>query len=601
MDFAAQVKAIRKTGQVHSQWYLDAYPDVARLGMEPAEHYLKYGAAMGRNPGKNFDTRFYLERYPDVAETGMNPLLHYARFGEREGRDCKGSDLEKDMARLNHYLWGGGPAERLVASIEEIADNPEAPAKVRLTAARKLAIWHAFQGDLPAALSRIAALPDITPEQVNEKSYLVTRAFLHLSDNDQIAARAALLQFLGTAAGQDDADALLALANTGASDADRLATINRVYSNAGLARLRLSDPAQPLALGNVTGDAVPPCAADHGLVSVIMPIFNAAETLETAIRSLCEQSYRNIEIVAVDDCSSDESFLLLQRLAAADPRIRFVRQEENGGAYPARNRGLKLARGDFVTTHDADDWSHPQKIETQLRALVSSKASGVVAHWVRVKPDLTVTTNWRVSSEALHWSHSSFLARKALFDELGPWDNVRISADTELIWRMQAAHGWHSLKKVMPHAPLALALDDETSLTRTKQTHVSTIYYGLRRFYREIAQYWHRQPGGLSPENHARRLKMVPEEMFGKVEEQVSLHLVLRGDCSDPQVVAQMASIIEDPAREGQRFGLDHRPNLDRTPKRFCNGFFKLLEREDVRLIVPGTPIRASEEIDLNG
>ncbi len=600
MDFTDQITKLRRTGHVHRQWYLDTYPDVARLGMEPAEHYLKYGAAMGRNPGKNFDTRYYLERYPDVAETGMNPLLHYACYGKKEGRDCQGSTLEKDLARLDHYLWGGGPADELVTAIEQIADNPETPQKLRFDATQKLAVWHDFQNDPAAALARIATTPQVAPDMVHKKSYLVMSAFLHLQNGDRTAAHQALTRFLDTAAGRDNPDALLALTNTCGEDATRLATFNRVYVNAGLAPLRLRDPARPLTIDNVTGDAVPPCPADHGLVSVIMPIYQAEDSVETAIRSLCEQSYRNIEIVAVDDCSTDDTFSMLERMAAADPRIRPVRQDVNAGAYPARNRGLQLARGAFITTHDADDWSHPQKIETQIAALQAGNAKGVVAHWIRVRQDLGVTTNWRLTSELLHWSHSSFLARKALFDELGPWDNVRISADTEMIWRMQAAHGAGALEKVMPDAPLALALDDDSSLTRTKQSHVSTVYYGLRRFYREIAQHWHRRPDGLAPESHAKRLDMVPQEMFRKVEETVPLDLVLRGDCTDPNVVEKMQRHLQDPARTGQRIGIDHRPDITRAPASFAPGFFELLARPGICPVVPGTPIAAAEETDIH-
>ncbi|WP_156824290.1 hypothetical protein [Salinimonas chungwhensis] len=67
-------------------WYLQSYPDVAESGMDPAEHYLCFGAAEGRAPGPMFDSNWYLSRYPDVAESGINPLLHYVKFGLLEGR-----------------------------------------------------------------------------------------------------------------------------------------------------------------------------------------------------------------------------------------------------------------------------------------------------------------------------------------------------------------------------------------------------------------------------------------------------------------------------------------------------------------------------------
>src|SRR5690554_1870513 len=70
MDSTEQLKIIKNSRHLHRKWYRTTYPDVAELGMDPAEHYLRYGATMGRNPGKVFDTQFYLETYPDVAESG---------------------------------------------------------------------------------------------------------------------------------------------------------------------------------------------------------------------------------------------------------------------------------------------------------------------------------------------------------------------------------------------------------------------------------------------------------------------------------------------------------------------------------------------------
>ena len=97
----------------------------------------------------------------------------------------------------------------------------------------------------------------------------------------------------------------------------------------------------------------------------------------------------------------------------------------------ARNYGLALAVGDFVTTHDSDDWSHPQKIEAQVAYLKKhEQVMGCVVHWVRAEPNLQFTQNWRPEGSLTHWSHSSFMFRKQVPQELGGWDLVRIGADT---------------------------------------------------------------------------------------------------------------------------------------------------------------------------
>ena len=85
-------------------WYLQRYPDVAEAKINPAEHYLKFGANEGRMPGPLFDGDWYLKRYPDVAQSGINPLLHFIKFGQLEGRSASPKLLADNSTRegLSH-------------------------------------------------------------------------------------------------------------------------------------------------------------------------------------------------------------------------------------------------------------------------------------------------------------------------------------------------------------------------------------------------------------------------------------------------------------------------------------------------------------------
>lgn len=80
-------------------WYLQRYPDVAEAKINPAEHYLKFGASEGRMPGPLFDGDWYLKRYPDVAQSGINPLLHFIKFGQLEGRSASPKLLADNSTR----------------------------------------------------------------------------------------------------------------------------------------------------------------------------------------------------------------------------------------------------------------------------------------------------------------------------------------------------------------------------------------------------------------------------------------------------------------------------------------------------------------------
>lgn len=90
------------------------------------------------------------------------------------------------------------------------------------------------------------------------------------------------------------------------------------------------------------------------LISVIVPVYNIKEYLPRCVRSVCDQTYENLEILLVDDGSTDGSGALCEKLAAEDPRIR-VLHKENGGSSSARNLGLDHAKGSYIGFVDSDD------------------------------------------------------------------------------------------------------------------------------------------------------------------------------------------------------------------------------------------------------
>lgn len=104
------------------------------------------------------------------------------------------------------------------------------------------------------------------------------------------------------------------------------------------------------------------------LISVIIPAYNAEAWIDETLRSVRSQTHANIEIVVVDDGSRDATVEIVHRHAAADPRVRIIRQE-NGGVAAARNRGIAETSGPFIAPVDADDLWAPTKLEEQLRLM----------------------------------------------------------------------------------------------------------------------------------------------------------------------------------------------------------------------------------------
>lgn len=105
-------------------------------------------------------------------------------------------------------------------------------------------------------------------------------------------------------------------------------------------------------------------------VSVIIPCFNAARFVGKTIESVLAQTYSNLELIVVDDKSTDESAAIVESYGQVDARVRLIRMPINAGAPAApRNAGVVAAQGEWVAFLDADDLWHPRKLESQMQAL----------------------------------------------------------------------------------------------------------------------------------------------------------------------------------------------------------------------------------------
>lgn len=109
------------------------------------------------------------------------------------------------------------------------------------------------------------------------------------------------------------------------------------------------------------------------LISVIVPVYNAEKYIEKCVASIRAQTYRNLEIILVDDGSCDRSGELCEAFALEDSRI-VVIHKENGGVGPARNAALDAMHGDYVGFVDADDWIDPEMYEVLLQRMIAENA-----------------------------------------------------------------------------------------------------------------------------------------------------------------------------------------------------------------------------------
>lgn len=124
------------------------------------------------------------------------------------------------------------------------------------------------------------------------------------------------------------------------------------------------------------------------LVSIIVPVYNTGEYLIPCLQSLCDQTYKNLEIILVDDGSTDGSGAVCDEFARRDDRIKVIHQK-NAGVSTARNAGVKMAMGMFLTFVDSDDLLVPCALETAMRYLLDNDADMVTYGWQKLCSDAT--------------------------------------------------------------------------------------------------------------------------------------------------------------------------------------------------------------------
>ena len=202
--------------------------------------------------------------------------------------------------------------------------------------------------------------------------------------------------------------------------------------------------------------AAPPLGAFPGkcstmsCVSVIVPAYNAAAHIRHSLRSACEQSYEELEIIVVDDGSTDNTGEIIRN---EFPEVHYIRQA-NGGVSVARNTGIQAAKGDFLAFLDADDIWHPQKAEAQVRlferypAAVLSRT--VVLHGRRPQDFLVplfhhshdlprhhIDRDFSISFRTPFFATSTVMVRRAAALEAGGFSpSLRVAEDVDFFLRV---------------------------------------------------------------------------------------------------------------------------------------------------------------------
>ena len=255
-------------------------------------------------------------------------------------------------------------------------------------------------------------------------------------------------------------------------------------------------------------------------VSVLMPVYNASRYVREAVESVLAQSHDALELIAIDDASSDGSYELLQELAARDPRVRVFRQARNQGIVAARNRAFReaSASAEFCAILDADDVCEPDRLALQvefLRAhpehalvgghtLIINEASQVIG--IRRYP----TDYARICKTITRYNpiaQPAVMLRRSLLPSAEPYDTAYPRCQDYALWlQLAAAHPIANLDRAILRYRVSQTQGKRTQLRKTLALTI------------ELQRKWLLHPRFLNPFNIAyvaaeHALLLMPESL----------------------------------------------------------------------------------------
>ncbi|HJR52860.1 MAG TPA: glycosyltransferase family A protein [Gemmatimonadota bacterium] len=274
-----------------------------------------------------------------------------------------------------------------------------------------------------------------------------------------------------------------------------------------------------------------------GLVTTIVPVHNRPAMLAAAVESVLAQAYRPLEVLVVDDGSTDDTPAVAHALSARHPEAVRVLHIPNGGPGVAREAGRRSARGEFLQYLDSDDVVLPGKFERQVEALREDPECGVSYGRTRYVDGAGTGTDcaWRRTGERIEWMFPSFLAgrwwgtstplyRRSVTDLVGPWTSLWNEEDWEYDCRVAAlgrrlAYVPHFVSEQRGHSADRLSRDgssDPAKLRDRAAAHALILGHAesagieprveeMRRFARELFLL-SRQCGAAGLEHEARHL-----------------------------------------------------------------------------------------------
>ena len=497
------------------------------------------------------------------------------------------------------HLYDLGFTSRALADLEQLRSDTD-DSYIQRAIAWELALWYANQSTADGARQALENLEvvingETNPDQLRRAAIIQAECYERL---DLITEGKKVIDNQLTLAKHPDL--YLARANLAETIAERTMWINKVFALYDLQPISFTASDKDVVTYDDLATEEPTNSFTDGpKVSIILPAYNSETGIRIAIESILTQTWKNIELLIVDDCSTDRTKEVIQSYMEDDSRIRLFSTPQNSGPYVARNIALQNATGEYVTVNDADDWSHAEKIATQVQHLIDNP--DVIANTsehARLTEELKLYRRGTPGTYIFPNMSSLMFRRKPVVEKLGYWDSVRFAADGEFKRRLLNVFGKQRVIDLST-GPLSLPRQSLSSLTGSSAFGYSGFFMGARKEYVESFTYFHQQSDTLYygfPEQE--RPFPVPEPMWPRREDKQSgrrhFDVVIGTDFrlgdSDLKVIKRMIHIHK---QHGLRTGLVQisRYHLGKRKAPFNAGIRELIDGTDVHMLVYGERI----------
>jgi glycosyltransferase involved in cell wall biosynthesis len=324
-------------------------------------------------------------------------------------------------------------------------------------------------------------------------------------------------------------------------------------------------------------------------ISVIIPTYNRRNTLERSVQSVLNQTYTNLELLIIDDGSDDGTKEYVQGIA--DSRVRYYQNEHNIGPAAARNRGVDLAKGDYIAFQDSDDEWLPDKLEKLTDALLYHNPDGAVMAFHRMVEDMGGGRSIVPSKELMPdenttdifqrmllypiVSPQTIVIRKDCFQKLGGfYEKLQSLEDYEFFLRVARQY-----RILFVDEPLVIIYDSPDSVNKRWYDKINTELYVINEMYDELCRY-----DSLQAKVNLVRLQAENYDCEAYFYEQL-LQLTEYMESSEPDKAAAIRNCMRLAAEEGRQTGTTDRAayyqNAAGQMERMVAGLTKL--RENIR------------------